>query len=224
MNFEKIQIKNLTKSFKNPDGNRSIVLQNISFELKKGGLLRLSGPSGCGKTTFLNLIAALIKPDSGSIFVGETDITKLSEGAGDSFRAENIGYIFQTFNLLPPFSVLENIFLPSAFANKLSTNYKEDALKSLEKVGMRDFACKMPYQLSVGQKQRVAIARALFASPSIILADEPTSGLDAKSSEIVKETLLGLNKDGTTLILTSHDKIFDNIACDLNFNLEEVRI
>ena len=171
--FERISVKNLTKSFKNADGGKNVIFENVSFELKSGAILRLSGASGSGKTTFMNVLSALIKPDSGAVFFGNTDITSLGEGGKDRFRAENIGYIFQTFNLLSPFSVIENVYAPLAFAGKLPENYKDKALDSLNKVGMKEFAAKKPYHLSVGQKQRVAAARVLFADPPLVFADEP---------------------------------------------------
>ncbi|MBQ4437660.1 ABC transporter ATP-binding protein [bacterium] len=218
--FERISIKNLTKSFKNTDGGKNTIFENVTFELNSGAILRLSGASGSGKTTFMNVMSGLIKPDSGSIFFGNIDITSLDEGGKDRFRAENIGYIFQTFNLLSPFSVIENVYAPLAFAGKLPENYKDKVLDSLDKVGMKDFAAKKPYHLSVGQKQRVAAARVLFADPPLVFADEPTASLDRNSSELVKNTLLELNKKGTTLVLTSHDSIFDDVKPDIDFNLE----
>ena len=218
--FEKISVKNLTKSFGNADGGRTTIFENITFELDSGAILRLSGASGSGKTTFMNVMSGLIKPDSGSVFFGNTDITRLKESEKDRFRAENIGYIFQTFNLLSPFSVIENIYVPLAFAGKLTKDYKEKASESLRKVEMDEFAAKMPYRLSVGQKQRVAVARVLFACPPLIFADEPTASLDRNSSELVKNILLELNKKGTTLVLTSHDPIFDDIKPDIDFNIE----
>ena len=201
-----------------------MIFENVTFDLPAGAVLRLTGASGCGKTTFMNVLSALIKPDSGSVFFGDTDITRLGEGEKDRFRAENIGYIFQTFNLLSPFSVLENVYAPLAFAGKLPENFKDNALKSLEKVGIANLAGKMSYHLSVGQKQRAAIARVLFADPKIILADEPTASLDAASSELVKKTLLELNGSGKTLVLTSHDPIFDDVKPDIEFNLETGKI
>lgn len=218
--FERISIKNLTKSFQNAEGGKNTIFENVTFELNSGAILRLSGASGSGKTTFMNVMSGLIKPDSGSIFFGNIDITSLDEGGKDRFRAENIGYIFQTFNLLSPFSVIENVYAPLAFAGKLPENYKDKVLDSLDKVGMKEFAAKKPYHLSVGQKQRVAAARVLFADPPLVFADEPTASLDRNSSELVKNTLLELNKKGTTLVLTSHDSIFDDVKPDIDFNLE----
>lgn len=218
--FEKISIKDLAKSFSDTNGKRNVIFEKVSFELNQGAVLRLSGASGSGKTTFMNVMSGLIKPDSGSVLFGNIDITNLSEGKKDRFRAENIGYIFQTFNLLSPFSVLENVYAPLAFAGKLPENYKDKALDSLDKIGMKEFSAKMPYHLSVGQKQRVAVARVLFADPPLVFADEPTASLDRNSSELVKNTLLELNKKGTTLVLTSHDSIFDDIKPDIDFNLE----
>ena len=221
--FDKISIKDLTKSFSGAYG-KTVVFENITFDLASGAILRLTGASGSGKTTFMNVMSALIKPDSGSVFFGSTDITRLSEGEKDRFRAENIGYIFQTFNLLSPFSVIENVYAPLAFAGKLPENFKEKALDSLDKVGMKEFAAKKPYHLSVGQRQRVAIARVLFAGTPLVFADEPTASLDQNSSELVKNTLLELNGKGTTLVLTSHDSIFDDLRPDIDFNLETGKI
>ena len=218
--FEKISVKNLTKSFNSADGQKNVIFENVTFELASGAVLRLSGASGSGKTTFMNVMSALIKPDSGSVFFGNTDITRLKEGEKDRFRAENIGYIFQTFNLLSPFSVIENVYAPLAFSGKLPKDYKEKALYSLDEVGMKEFAEKKPYHLSVGQKQRVAAARVLFADPPLVFADEPTASLDRNSSELVKNTLLELNRKGTTLVLSSHDTIFDDLKPDIDFNLE----
>jgi ABC-type lipoprotein export system ATPase subunit len=217
---ETISVKELTKSFCDTNGKRNVIFEKVSFELHSGAVLRLSGASGSGKTTFMNVMSGLVKPDSGSVFFGNTDITALSEGKKDRFRAENIGYIFQTFNLLSPFSVIENVYAPLAFAGRLPQNYKDKALESLDKVGMKEFAAKKPYHLSVGQKQRVTVARVLFADPPLVFADEPTASLDRSSSELVKNTLLELNKKGTTLVLTSHDSIFDDVKPDIDFNLE----
>ena len=218
--FEVISIKNLKKSFKDSSGRKNVIFENVSFDLDSGALLRLSGASGSGKTTFMNVLSGLIEPDSGSILFGDTDITRLRESEKDRFRAENIGYIFQTFNLLSPFSVIENVYAPLAFAGKLPENYKDKALYSLDKVGMKEFAAKKPYHLSVGQKQRVAAARVLFADPPLVFADEPTASLDRNSSELVKNTLFELNKKGTTLVLTSHDPIFDDVRPDIDLDLE----
>ena len=222
--FDTVSVKNLTKSFINSDGKRTPVFENVTFSMQSGAVLRLTGASGCGKTTFMNVLSALIKPDSGSVLFGGTDITRLKESEKDRFRAENIGYIFQTFNLLSPFSVIENVYAPLAFAGRLPQSFREKALISLKKIGIDSFADKMPYHLSVGQKQRAAIARVLFADPEIILADEPTASLDRMSSELVKTTLLELNKSGKTLVLTSHDPIFDDLKPDIEFNLETGKI
>ena len=218
--FDKISIKDLTKSFSSADGKKVVVFENVSFDLRQGAVLRLSGASGSGKTTFMNVMSGLIKPDSGSVIFGDTDLTSLSEGKKDRFRAENIGYIFQTFNLLSPFSVLENVYAPLAFAGKLPEKYEDKALYSLDKVGMKEFASQKTYHLSVGQKQRIAVARVLFADPPLVFADEPTASLDRNSSELVKNTLLELNRKGTTLVLTSHDTIFDDVKPDIEFDLE----
>lgn len=219
-----ISVKELSKSFSDPAKGKVTIFENVSFDLGEAAVLRLSGPSGCGKTTFMNVLSGLIAPDKGSVFVDGTDITKLSEDKKDLFRAEKVGYIFQTFNLLSPFTVAENVCAPLAFAGKLPNDYKNKISESLHKVGMADLAGKMPYHLSVGQRQRVAVARVLFADPQLILADEPTASLDAASSELVKKILLELNARGATLVFASHDRIFDDMKCSLTFDLEAGRI
>lgn len=217
-------IKNLTKSFSDSGKSGVLIFKNLNFEVKSGSVLRLTGCSGSGKTTFMNVVSAIIPPDSGSVFVDGVEITTLSESQKDRFRAEKVGYVFQTFNLISPFSVIENVYAPLAFAGKLKADYYDKALESLRKVNMAQFAGKSPYHLSVGQKQRVAIARALFADSSLILADEPTASLDKESSKLVYDALIELREKGKTLIFASHDRIFDDFKSDLTLNLEEGKL
>lgn len=220
----KLELKSVSKSFPAGTGGRLEVLKDVSLTLESGDVLRLSGASGSGKTTFMNVVSALIPPDSGTILFNGTDITHLRESGKDRFRAENVGYIFQTFNLLSPYSVIENVYAPLAFAGKLGDGYRERAMKALERVEMAGFADKLPYHLSVGQRQRVAIARVLFAKQRLILADEPTASLDEHSSELVREVLHELSENGAILIFSSHDATFDIFRTDMTFNLETGRI
>lgn len=216
----RLELKNISKSFPSETAGRIDILKDVSLTLESGCVLRLAGASGSGKTTFMNIVSALMPPDSGSVLFNGTDITRLSESGKDRFRAENVGYIFQTFNLLSPYSVVENVYAPLAFAGKLSGDYRKRAMQALDRVEMAEFADKLPYHLSVGQRQRVAIARVLFAGQRLILADEPTASLDGHSSGLVREVLLELSRQGAILIFSSHDTAFDLFRTDMTFNLE----
>lgn len=217
-------LKNVSKSFRASDGGEIKVIKDLSLELKSGSILRLKGASGSGKTTFMNIVSGLILPDSGNVLAKGVEITALNESARDSFRARNIGYIFQTFNLLSPFSVIENVYAPLAFAGKLPSDHRSKALEILKEVGLSGLEDRMPYHLSVGQRQRVSVARVIFANPSLILADEPTASLDAVSAKTVFDSIEKCNKNGVTVILASHDRIFDDLKTDLVFDLENGRI
>ena len=216
-------LKNVSKSFRASDGGEIKVIKDFSLELKSGSILRLKGASGSGKTTFMNIVSGLILPDSGNVLAEGVEITALNESARDSFRARNIGYIFQTFNLLSPFSVIENVYAPLAFAGKLPQDHRSKALEILKEVGLSGLEDRMPYRLSVGQRQRVSVARVLFANPSLILADEPTASLDAVSAKTVFDSIEKCNKNGATVILASHDRIFDDLKADFVYDLENGR-
>ncbi len=174
-----LAIANLQKSFVTPDGERKTIVQVPAFALAAGQQLALRGESGSGKTTFLHLIAGILTADSGSILIGDRDLTTLSEPARDRLRAENIGYIFQTFNLLQGYTCLENVLLGMAFGPGAD---KARAQAMLERVGLGHRLHHRPRQLSTGQQQRVAVARALAARPKLVLADEPTGNLDRKNA------------------------------------------
>ena len=178
------------------------VLSIDRLEIPKGAQWIITGSSGSGKTTFLNLVSGILSPDAGTITVAGTEITRLPEAARDRFRAEKIGVVFQTFNLLQGFSARENILLGMLFAGRIDAA-RADAL--LERVGLKEKRDQKPDQLSVGQQQRVAIARALANKPEILLADEPTGNLDPKTGE----SIIGLLKEvcgenGTTLLCVTH--------------------
>ncbi len=199
-----VDIKSLIKAYPDPSGAGSVPVLDIeSLKLEAGKHTALRGTSGSGKTTLLHCISGMILPESGSITLLDTDITTLSEAARDRFRANHIGYIFQSFNLLDGFTALENVKLGMQFADKKLDTSR--AAELLEKVGLKDRLHNKPSQLSVGQQQRVCIARALANDPEIILADEPTGSLDPKTSaevlELIKEVA-----DGKTLMLVSHEE------------------
>lgn len=216
-----IEVKGVSKSFESPDGSRVDVLKNVEFSLGKGSVLKLKGPSGSGKSTLLNIVSGLLLPDEGSVKVNGTVVNSLKESQRDVFRAENIGYIFQTFNLLSPFNVMENVYAPSAFAGVLKPGFKEKAISILEDVGLKGHEKNMPFHLSVGQRQRVAVARVLFTEYPLILADEPTASLDKVSSETVLNSLLKCRDNGSTIIFASHDPLFNGLSPDMVFDLEK---
>jgi ABC-type lipoprotein export system ATPase subunit len=196
-------IRDLTKSFPTPAGLRVEVLKIPFLELGAGRQVALRGESGLGKTTLLQIIAGILEPDGGSVSVGGTVVTVLSESRRDRFRAEHLGYIFQTFNLLQGLSALENVELGLAFGKGAD---RGTAMAALERVGLGHRAHYAPRQLSTGQQQRVAIARSLANRPWLILADEPTGNLDApRSREVVKLLRASASEVGAALIVASHD-------------------
>jgi putative ABC transport system ATP-binding protein len=197
-----IVLSDLKKSYTSPDGGVTEVLRIRRFVVETGREVVITGKSGSGKTTLLNIIGGIVIPDSGSVLVEGTEVTALDEAARDRFRASRIGYVFQTFNLLPAFTTLENVLLAMLFAGRVDRK-RAEAL--LARVGLSDRLSYPPTALSVGQQQRVAIARALANRPALILADEPTGNVDPAAGagivDLLKEVCL---EDGVTLILVTH--------------------
>ncbi|MGI6139085.1 MAG: ABC transporter ATP-binding protein [Candidatus Hydrogenedentales bacterium] len=185
-----------------------VVFYCDTFQVDAGSSTALWGPSGCGKSTMLNLISGLLRPDSGIVRVDGQEIQHLSESKLDAFRAERMGFVFQTFNLLAPFNVLNNVVLGMRFADVLpQKEWKDRAHAMLERVGLSHRLNSKPNTLSVGERQRVAIARALVNTPKIIVADEPTGSLDPKAADSVMTLLLELcAQEKVTLLLVTHDK------------------
>ena len=179
-----------------------------AFSAAAGVQMALWGPSGCGKSTLLNLISGLLRPDSGCINVDGTDITELSEGRLDRFRGERFGYIFQTFNLLMPFSALQNVMLGMRFSDtQPAGEWRRRATELIERVGLKHRIHSKPSTMSVGERQRVAIARALANKQKIVVADEPTGSLDPKTSKVVMDLLLELcREESVTLLLVTHEQ------------------
>lgn len=177
-----------------------------AFEAPAGSQMALWGPSGCGKSTMLNLLSGLLRPDAGTILVDGVDTTKLGEGQLDRFRGERFGFVFQTFNLLAPFSALQNVLIGMRFSDTVpASEWKSRATHLLERVGLGHRMHNKPAALSVGERQRVAIARALANRQKIVAADEPTGSLDPKASEKVMELLLELcGEEKVTLLLVTH--------------------
>lgn len=196
-------LKDVKKSFTQPDGTPLPILDVPEFRMAAGEQAALVGRSGGGKTTLLHIIAGISRPDSGSVTIGGCDITKLSEAGRDRFRAANIGYVFQTFNLLPGFTALENVLLGMSF-----TGGKTDPARArdlLERVGLKHRLTHRPPMLSVGEQQRVAVARALANRPKLLLADEPTANVDAAHQQQIVDLICQTCRDeNVALLVVTH--------------------
>ncbi len=189
-------------------GSRSSLtkaIDNLSFEVEKGEFVAIMGASGSGKTTLLNCISTIDKVTAGHIFVGGLDITKLKGNELNKFRREELGFIFQDFNLLDTLTAYENIALALSIQNESSTLIEQKIKKVAEELDIKDVLSKYPYQMSGGQKQRVASARAIVTDPKLILADEPTGALDSKSSKMLLEKFNYLDELGATILMVTHD-------------------
>jgi len=200
-----VEIKNLVKSYRR-GGQVVPVLTNITFDIAAGDYVALMGPSGSGKSTLLNLIAGIDKPDSGILRVGGIDITALGEADLAAWRADNVGFIFQFYNLMPVLTAFENVELPLLLTDLSSRERDEHVTAALAMVGLVDRMEHFPSELSGGQQQRVAIARAIITDPTILVADEPTGDLDRVSAEEILNMMDQLNRElGKTIIMVTHD-------------------
>lgn len=196
-------LEDLKKSYTQPDGARLPVLDIADFSAEAGEQVVLVGGSGCGKTTLLHVIAGISRADSGLVEIDGWDITKFSEAETDRFRADRIGYVFQTFNLLPGFSALENVLLGMTFATGHADPVRATHL--LERVGLKHRMSHKPTMLSVGEQQRVAVARALANHPQLLLADEPTANVDTRNQQQVIDLLRQTcREENVTLLLVTH--------------------
>ncbi len=201
-----IHLQNITKVYRTKT-IETTALNNIDLDVPKGQFLSIMGPSGCGKSTLLNIIGLLDEPSNGMIKVDGKQITNYTSRATAKFRNEKLGFIFQSFHLIPDLNVIDNVELPLLYRSISSKKRKQMAAEALESVGLANRKHHFPSQLSGGQKQRVAIARAIVGKPEIILADEPTGNLDSVMGDEVMEILNKLNKDfGTTIIMVTHDE------------------
>lgn len=180
-------------------------LKNVSVDIRKNEYVALMGPSGSGKSTLMNLLGCLDTPSSGNYFLNDIDVSEMTDGELAEVRNKEIGFVFQTFNLLPRLSSLDNVALPLVYAGLGKKARKEKAAKALNAVGLGDRMGHRPNELSGGQRQRVAIARALVNDPAIILADEPTGNLDTKTSVEIMEIFERLHEQGNTIILVTHE-------------------
>lgn len=199
-----IKLKSLTKRYGIGDAEQ-VALDGIDLIINKGEFIAIMGPSGCGKTTLLNILGLLDRPDEGTYHLGSKSVTNISSSRSAKIRNEKIGFVFQSFNLIPRLNVVENVALPLTYTGKSRIKSLEIASKTLEKFYLNEREYYMPHQLSGGQTQRVAIARALVNNPSIILADEPTGNLDSKASHIIMEELAAIHKQGNTIIMVTHN-------------------
>ncbi len=207
-----VELKNVCRSFRK--GEETITpLDDVTLEIHEGDFVSLMGPSGTGKSTLLNLVAGIDRPDSGSITVAGTEITNLSRGQLADWRAANLGYIFQTHNLIPVLTAYENVELPTLLLKQTAAQRRQRVDLALKAVGLSDRADHYPRQLSGGQEQRVGIARAIVANPRVVVADEPTGSLDATTSEQIQELLQRLNRElGMTVLMVTHDRDVAGIA------------
>ena len=200
-----LQTDSLIKQYKQSDSVITAV-NRASIKIPKGEFAAIIGTSGSGKSTFLHLCAGLDKPDTGSVTINGTEITKLSHDKLGRFRGENMGFVFQRHNLIPQFTALENILIPTMMCNKPDMSYQENLRHLVETLDLGDRLSHLPSELSGGQQQRVAIARALINNPDIIMADEPTGALDRKNADEVLNLLFKTREEfGLTLVMVTHD-------------------
>ena len=203
--MEIVSVKDVMKNYQL--GKTEVkALRGVTLEVIKGEFLSVAGPSGSGKTTLLNLVGCLDKPTSGIVQISGEDVTQLKPGQLADIRRQKIGFIFQSFNLIPVLSAYENVEFPLLLKGGGSKKRRQRVIKVLEEVGLEDHGKHRPEELSGGQRQRVAVARALVTDPEIVLADEPTANLDSETGDQIIDLMLDINKnDGTTFIFSTHD-------------------
>ena len=198
-----LQLQHVHKSYREPDGKQLPVLAIEDYELSQGEQVALVGSSGCGKTTLLNIISGILTPDEGRVAVSGTDIAQLPEVIRDRFRAEKIGFVFQTFNLLPGFTALENVLLGMTFSRGRTDRSFAEAL--LERVGLKERQHHHPGRLSVGGQQRVSVARSLANRPALLLADEPTANVDPANQDLILNLIRQTcSENNVTLLMVTH--------------------
>lgn len=221
MNKTILEVSNVTKNVSSPEGELTIV-NDISLSLEEGVFASILGPSGSGKTTLLAIMAGLDLPSRGSVKLLDKEITSLNEDKRAQIRSKDVGFVFQSFHLLPRLSALDNVMMPLEILG--AKDAKERALKALDEVGLSKRTGHVPHQLSGGEKQRVAIARAMVKNPSILFADEPTGNLDQSSTDNILELLLGINqRTKTTLVVVTHDQQLA-ARSDMVFELQEGKL
>ncbi len=200
-----LEVSNLKKVYTTRLGNNKVTaLKNVNFEVIDGEYVAIMGESGSGKTTLLNILAVLDKPTDGSVMLDGKDITTISEKEISAFRRDNLGFVFQDFNLMDTFSLMDNIFLPLVLAGCKYNEMNERLKPIAERLRITEILSKYPYEVSGGQKQRAAVARALITNPKLILADEPTGALDSKSTAQILNLFEEINREGQTILMVTH--------------------
>ena len=201
-----LDVKNVKKIYTTRfGGNQVEALHNVSFSVEAGEYVAIMGESGSGKTTLLNILAALDKPTGGKVYLKGNDLGKIREKEMAAFRRQNLGFVFQDFNLLDTLTLKDNIFLPLVLSGKKYTEMESRIAPIAEQLGISKLLNKYPYEVSGWQKQRAAVARALITQPQLILADEPTGALDSKTSGEIMDVFEKLNQGGKTVIIVTHD-------------------
>jgi putative ABC transport system ATP-binding protein len=200
-----LEVHNLKKIYTTRfGGNQVQALTNVSFTVEKGEYVAIMGESGSGKTTLLNILASLDKPTSGEVLLNGKGLNSIKESEISAFRRDNLGFVFQDFNLLDTFSVQDNIFLPLVLAGTSYEVMNQRLLPIARKLGIGDILMKYPYEVSGGQKQRTAVARALITNPHLILADEPTGALDSRATDGLLHVFNEINEEGQTILMVTH--------------------
>lgn len=200
-----LEVKNVKKVYTTRFGNNKVeALRNVNFQVEKGEYVAIMGESGSGKTTLLNILAALDRPTGGSVFLDGRNLSDIKESDMAAFRRDELGFVFQDFNLLDTFPVEDNIYLPLVLAGKSYNEMKVRLAPIAEKLGITSLLKKYPYEISGGQKQRVAVARALITGPKLILADEPTGALDSKATDELLSLFNEVNTTGQTILMVTH--------------------
>ena len=200
-----LSVNNLSKTYVSRFGSNKVeALKNVSFQVEEGEYVAIMGESGSGKTTLLNILATLDKPSGGRVLLQGKDLSQIKEKDLASFRRDNLGFIFQDFNLLDTFTLEDNIYLPLVLANQKYQDMHQKLMPLAQKLGIDSLLKKYPYEVSGGQKQRCAVARALITNPKLILADEPTGALDSSSSDELLALFSNINAKGQTILMVTH--------------------
>jgi putative ABC transport system ATP-binding protein len=200
-----LEVNNLKKVYTTRFGGNPVqALSKVTFSVEEGEYVAIMGESGSGKTTLLNILAALDRPTDGQVLLNGKSIVSIKEKEISAFRRENLGFVFQDFNLLDTFSIQDNIFLPLVLSGKSYKEMNERLIPIAKKLRISDILAKFPYEVSGGQKQRTAVARALITKPQLILADEPTGALDSRASEDLLKLFSEINEDGQTILMVTH--------------------
>ena len=200
-----LKVEHLKKVYTTRFGGQQVqALRDVNFSVEEGEFIAIMGESGSGKTTLLNILAALDKPTEGHVFLGNRELSAVSEKEISAFRRDHLGFVFQDFNLLDTFTLEDNIYLPLVLAGKKYPEMHHALLPLAEQLGIKELLKKYPYEVSGGQKQRAAVARAMITHPRILLADEPTGALDSKSTDELLDLFAGLHQEGQTILMVTH--------------------